>query len=1336
MASSVATPLERRFGRIAGLTVMTSTSSLGNTSITMQFDLNRDVAAAARDVQAAINAAGGELPANLPTRPQLPQGQPGRPRPSSSCPLRSDTLPLAQVFDAANSVLPAQKMSQIEGVGAGLRGRRLKAQPAVRVQLDGEQLANMGLSSADVRNALAASTSNQPKGLISGPRATYSVAANDQLLGADAYRKLVISYQNGGAVRLGDVATVFDDVENNRLAAWIDGKRAVLMIVRREPGANILATLDRIKEALPRLRESISPAIETRLVLDRTETIRASVRDVERTLVLSVILVTLVVFLFLRSARATLIPTVAVPLSLVGTFGVMYLAGYSLDNLSLMALAISTGFVVDDAIVVTENIARFIEEGMPPVRAALAGAKQIGFTIVSITVSLIAVFIPILLMGGIIGRLFREFAVTLSIAIVISALVSLTVTPTMAAYLLRPTAKEKRSRAYLWSERFFEALQHAYDRGITWVLNHAGLMLVLTVATVGVTVWLAVIVPKGLFPQQDTGLLSGFSEASQDISSTAMRNLQEKVNAIVQADPDVGHTVSFFGGQSGSGNTGTIFVPLKPFGERKSSSEDVINRLRPKLARIPGMTLFLQSVQDLRIGGRGSRTQYQYTLQDANLDVLRTWAPRVLDGLRKIPELRDVNTDQQTAGLELEVMIDRDSAARLGITMGAIDDALYDAYGQRQVATSYTASNYYRVVLEATPDYQNGPDQLSRIYVRSTTGAIVPLPTIAKFSSGLMPLGITHQGQFPSVTLSFNLAPGKALGDAIKAIDGVERKIGMPASINAGFSGTAQAFGASLASEPWLILAALVCVYLVLGVLYESLVHPLTILSTLPSAVVVVGALPHRAARRPRRLQHHRAHRRRAAARHRQEERHHDDRLRARGRAPPGPRAEGGHPPRVPAALPPHPHDDPRGALRRDPARHRLRRRVGAAPSARHRHRGGPRRLAAPQPLHDARDLPVPRPPAPRAPPPEAPPVAARADRIDSGGVSESVLDRVVCVRCSASLDLRPPAPTCAACGGTTPRVGGIPVLLPQAEAHVELWRRQLALLLANGDKTRDGLEAESARPDLLAAGAFLPRRDGARRARSGRRLRGVARPRAGRSPRGRGERPPARRRRVQLLPLSRLGLDRGCARRPRRKWDRARGPARRRALAARPRASSSARAAADLVVRPPPGVVRPPPRRPSSTSIRTSSSPPRPSCAAAADSPDRGDASTSSIPSRASAAWTLHARPTGPCRRGALSLLPSRTALRRRSPTRPSTPSSRRGSSIACPRTSRRSSRRCDACCGPAAAGSTRGRCSMRPRRRSCAGTRATSSSPSRRPRGSPSASWRPRRARTSSRP
>jgi hydrophobe/amphiphile efflux-1 (HAE1) family protein len=837
MSSSVATPLERRFGRIAGLTEMTSVSALGSTTITMQFDLDRDVTSAARDVQAAINAAGGELPTNLPTRPNYRKVNPAD-SPILILSLSSATVPLAQVFDAANSVL-AQKLSQTEGVGQVFVGGG--QQPAVRVQVDGERLAGMGLGTSDVRAALGASTANQPKGALGGPLTTTSLAANSQLLGAAAYRQLVIGTSGGAAVRLADVAHVFDDVENNRLAAWIDGQRSVLMIVRRQPGANILETLERIKAELPRMTQSISPAIDVRLVLDRTETIRASVHDVELTLILSVVLVTLVVFVFLRSARATVIPSVAVPLSLVGTFGVMYLCGYSLDNLSLMALAISTGFVVDDAIVVTENISRFIEEGRPPREAALEGARQIGFTIVSITVSLIAVFIPILFMGGLVGRLFREFAVTLSIAIALSALVSLTVTPTLAALLLRPTAEQRPSRFHRWSERFFEAMARGYDRGLRWVLDHAALMLLVTIATVAFTAYLAVIVPKGLFPQQDTGLLSGFSEASQDISSGAMRTLQERANAVVAGDPDVAHTIAFVGGNNNSGNTGTVFVTLEPYGERKSTADQVIDRLRPKLAKLPGITLFLQSVQDLRLGGRAGRTQYQYTLQSADLTELRAWAPRMLAELRKVPILRDVNTDQQTAGLELRVTIDRDTASRLGVTPQAIDDALYDAYGQRQVATSFTAQNYYRVVLEATPEYQRGPDQLSRLYVRSTTGAVVPLRAVASFSTGLIPLGITHQGQFPSVTLSFNLAPGKALGDAVRAVQEVQARIGLPASLSAGFQGTAQAFSASLSSEPWLILAALVSVYLVLGILYESLVHPLTILSTLPSAAV--GAL-------------------------------------------------------------------------------------------------------------------------------------------------------------------------------------------------------------------------------------------------------------------------------------------------------------------------------------------------------------------------------------------------------------------------------------------------------------------------------------------------------------
>jgi hydrophobe/amphiphile efflux-1 (HAE1) family protein len=837
MASSVATPLERRFGRIAGLTEMTSVNTLGSTSITLQFDLDRDITGAARDVQAAINASLSELPPNLPSLPNYRKVNPAD-SPVLILSLTSDSLPLAQVFDAANSVL-AQKISQISGVGQVFVGGG--QQPAVRVQVDQETLAGRGLSLEDVRAALATSTANQPKGSLTGATVTYNIAATDQLLGADAYRQLVISYQNGATIRLGDVAKVFDDVENNRLAGWIDGQRCVLMIIRRQPGANILSTIDGVKAALPFLRESISPAIKVDIASDRTATIRASVRDVETTLILSVFLVTAVVFIFLRSARATAIPTIAVPLSLIGTFGVMYLLDYSLDNLSLMALTISTGFVVDDAIVVTENIARLIEDGKPPLQAALEGAKQIGFTIISITVSLIAVFIPILFMGGIIGRLFREFAVTLSVAVAISAIVSLTVTPMMAGRLLRPASEQRQGRFYRASERVFTAMVHGYDRGLTWVLEHSLFMLFLTIATLGLTVFLAIKVPKGLFPQQDTGMLSGFSEASQDISSGAMRKAQEKVNKIVNQDPDVAHTIAFVGGSSGAGNTGTMFITLKDYDKRKSNADQIIARLRPQLARVPGITLFLQSVQDVRMGGRSSRTQYQYALEDADLAELQTWSPRVLDKLKKLPQLRDVATDQQTAGLELAVDVDRDSASRLGITAQMVDDTLYDAFGQRQVATSFTALNYYRVVLEATPEQYASPDQLVHVYVRGAAGQLVPLPSIAHMTETPTPLAVTHQGQFPATTLSFNLAPGAALGDAVKAIDAAERQIGLPSGIHASFQGTAQAFGASLSSEPWLIAAALFTVYIVLGMLYESLVHPITILSTLPSAAL--GAL-------------------------------------------------------------------------------------------------------------------------------------------------------------------------------------------------------------------------------------------------------------------------------------------------------------------------------------------------------------------------------------------------------------------------------------------------------------------------------------------------------------
>jgi hydrophobe/amphiphile efflux-1 (HAE1) family protein len=840
MASAVATPLERRFGRIAGLTEMTSSSALGSTTITLQFDLDRNVTAAARDVQAAINAAGGELPTNLPTRPNYRKVNPAD-SPILIVSLLSDTLPLAQVFDAANSVL-AQKISQISGVGQVFVGGG--QQPAVRVQADVRALAGMGMGLEDVRAALSASSANQPKGAIASGDVSYALSANDQLLGAAAYRNLIVGYANNAGVRLGDVAKVFDDVENNRLAAWSDGTRAVLMIIRREPGANILATIERIKAALPQLTESISPAIKLQIALDRTETIRASVRDVERTLILSVLLVTAVVYLFLRSAGATAIPAVAVPLSLVGTFGIMYLLGYSLDNLSLMALAISTGFVVDDAIVVTENIARYTEAGVPPLEAALKGAKQIGFTIVSITVSLIAVFIPILFMGGIVGRLFREFSVTLAIAVALSALVSLTVTPTMAGRLLKAARPYKDGDPGSGSPRprAFDALARGYGRALGWVLDHPALMLLVTAATIAATIALAIKIPKGLFPQQDTGLVAGFSEGPQDISSAAMQKRQQQVNAVVLADPDVAHTVAFVGSANGStGNNGTVFVALKPYSQRKSTADEIVGRLRPKLAQVPGVTLFLQAAQDLRVGGRGSRTQFQYTLDDADLDELQTWAPRVFERLRTLPDLRDVATDQQTAGLQVSVEVDRDAASRLGISQQVIDDTLYDAFGQRQVATSFTATNYYRVVLEATPEMQNGPDQLSKIYVRSALGSLVPLAAVARFQTGAAPLSITHQGQFPATTLSFNLAPGKSLGEAVQSINAALQQIGLPASVRAGFKGTAQAFTSSLDSEPWLILMALLVVYVVLGILYESLIHPLTILSTLPSAAL--GAL-------------------------------------------------------------------------------------------------------------------------------------------------------------------------------------------------------------------------------------------------------------------------------------------------------------------------------------------------------------------------------------------------------------------------------------------------------------------------------------------------------------
>ncbi len=834
MASSVATPLERRFGRIAGVTEMTSTSTLGNTSITLQFDLDRNVDAAARDVQAAISAASGELPPNMPSRPNYQKVNPGD-TPILIVALTSDTLPLAQVFDAANTVL-AQKVAQIPGVGQVFVGGG--QQPAVRVQVDPAQLAAMNLGAEDVRATIAGATADTPKGNLVGNLQAPTVGANDQLFGARAYEPLIIASEGPAGARLDHVARVFDDIENDRAAAWVDGKRSVLLVIRKQPGANILATNARVKEILPQLATSISPAIHMQLAMDRTQTIRESVNDVSRTLVLSVFLVIGVVFVFLRSWRATLIPSVAVPLSLMSTFGIMYLLDYSVDNLSLMALTISTGFVVDDAIVVTENIARGIERGLTPMEAALRGAEEIGFTIVSITASLLAVFIPILLMGGIVGRLFREFAVTLSVAVAMSGLISLTLTPMMCARMLHAPTDEKPNWLSRFAERAFDGLLGLYARGLRFVLRHRTATLIATFLTIAVNVKLFTDVPKGLFPQQDTGLINATVQAAQDASFPSMKARQEELNKVLAGDPDIEHLVAFIGAgpSAGTTNSGTAFMMLKAMPPRKLSADEIVGKLRGKTGKIPGLMTYMQASQDLRVGGRFARTQYQYTIQDADLDELRLWVPRMLESMQKLKQLKDVASDQQDAGLQLDVKIDRDTAARLGVTPADIDNALYDAFGQRQVATMYTQRNQYRVVMEVPPNLRQNPDSLDRIFVRSASGAQVPLRAIAKFSSSASALAVNHNGQFPSVTISFNLAPGVALGQAIDLIHRAEADMHLPPGIHADFQGTAQAFTASLDSEPMLILMALIIVYIVLGMLYESYIHPITILSTLPSA--------------------------------------------------------------------------------------------------------------------------------------------------------------------------------------------------------------------------------------------------------------------------------------------------------------------------------------------------------------------------------------------------------------------------------------------------------------------------------------------------------------------
>ncbi len=833
MASSVATPLERQFGRIASVTEMTSSSSLGQTSVTLQFDLNRNIDAAARDVEAAINAARSYLPADLPSNPTYRKVNPAD-SPIMLVALTSTTLPPSALYDAGSTIL-MQRISQINGVGQVVVGG--SSAPAVRIDLNPTQLNHYGIGLDQVRTVVASQTANQAKGLFDNGQHTWLIGANDQLLKANDYRPLIVSYR-GAPIDLNKVGKLTDSVQTVRSLGLSNGQRSALLIIFRQPGANIIKTVDGIKAALPQLHASINPGIEMTVVLDQTITIRASVHDVERTLVISVILVVLVVFVFLREVRATLIPSVAVPVSLIGTFGIMYLLGYSLDNLSLMALTISTGFVVDDAIVVLENITRYREEGMSAMDAALKGAAEIGSTVLSISISLVAVFIPILMMGGIIGRLFREFAVTLSVTIVVSLLVSLTTTPMMCSRLL--ASSQEHGRLYRASEEVFNLILKMYERSLRWVLRNSALMLLVTLLTLALNVYLYVKVPKGFFPQQDTGRLNGNFIGDQSISFQAMERKMVQLTKIVTSDPGIATVQAFTGGGGGTTtNTGRAFISLKPLDDRKGITADqIIARLRPRLSGVPGVTLFLQAAQDVRIGGRQSAAQYQYTLQSDNLDLLVHWAPLLLRELQKVHQLTDVNSDQQNHGLEANLVIDRQTASRLGVTPATLDNLLYDAFGEREIATTYSSLNQYYVVMEVDPSFWQDPGGLRRVYATSSSGTPIPLAAFTHFQPSTAALTVNHSGVFPSVTLSFNLAPGVALGDAVELISATENRIGMPTTINTNFSGTAQAFQSSLSNEPVLIAAALGAVYIVLGMLYESYIHPITILSTLPSAGV------------------------------------------------------------------------------------------------------------------------------------------------------------------------------------------------------------------------------------------------------------------------------------------------------------------------------------------------------------------------------------------------------------------------------------------------------------------------------------------------------------------
>jgi len=850
MASNVAQPLERQFSLIAGLSQMTSQSALGSTQITLQFDLNRNIDAAALDVQAAINAATGQLPANLPNPPTFRKVNPAD-SPIMIMSVQSDALPLTQVSDFADNIL-AQQISQISGVGlVNVNGAQ---KPAVRIQVDPAKLATLNLSLEDIRGVIATTTVNQPKGTVDGTHQSFTVYTNDQLLSADPWNDMVLAYRAGAPIRVRDIGVAIDAPENMKIAAWafsgaaaetdttLTNGRSIVLAITKQPGANVIETVDRIKAAMPRLRAAIPASVHVNTLIDRTQTIRASVEDVEFTLVLTIALVVMVIFVFLRNVAATLIPSITVPLAIMGTAAVMYLVGYSLDNLSLMALTIAVGFVVDDAIVMLENIYRYVEEGMEPMAAALKGAGEIGFTIISISVSLVAVFIPLLLMGGIVGRLFREFAVTVTLTIGVSVIISLTLTPMLCSRFLKNSHAEKHGKMYQLFERFFDALLNGYKRGLDLVLRHQFITLMSFLATVAVTVVLFIFIPKGFFPQQDNGVIAGFAESAQDISSTAMHRRLLQVADVVRKDPDV--TGFAMSAGSTTFNTGNFFIALKPKSEgRTLDASEIIARLRPQVAKIQGVNLFMQASQDINVGGRLSRTQYQYTLTDSNLDELNVWAPKLVDRLRRLKQLTDVASDQQNSAATATITIDRARASSFGISPALIDATIYDAIGQRQVAQYFTQVNSYRVILEVTPELQKDPALFNKLYLTSPlTGQQVPLSTFIKVDTTKTAyLSISHQSQFPAVTISFNLAHGVALGEAVDAINQAQAEMGVPTTLTGAFQGTAKAFGDSLSSQPYLIAAALIAVYIVLGLLYESYIHPLTILSTLPSAGV--GAL-------------------------------------------------------------------------------------------------------------------------------------------------------------------------------------------------------------------------------------------------------------------------------------------------------------------------------------------------------------------------------------------------------------------------------------------------------------------------------------------------------------